>query len=84
MGHLTPRSIDLNADMGESFGLYRYGADEDVIGHISSANIACGWHAGDPQVMDATIALAARHGVAVGNLPRPIDRLQIPRRRRCR
>jgi UPF0271 protein len=61
-----PPSIDLNADMGESFGLYRYGADEEVIGHISSANIACGFHAGDPSVMRQTVALARRHGVAVG------------------
>jgi len=61
-----PHSIDLNADMGESFGLYRYGADEEVIAHISSANIACGFHAGDPSVMRQTVVLAKRHGVAVG------------------
>jgi UPF0271 protein len=61
-----PQTIDLNADMGESFGLYRYGADEEVIGHISSANVACGFHGGDPTVMHQTVALAKRHGVAVG------------------
>jgi UPF0271 protein len=60
------RTIDLNSDMGESFGLYRYGADEEVLPHISSANVACGFHAGDPTVMRRTVALAHRHGVAVG------------------
>jgi UPF0271 protein len=58
--------IDLNSDMGESFGLYRHGADDEVIRHISSANIACGFHAGDPTVLRRTVALARRHGVAVG------------------
>jgi UPF0271 protein len=61
-----PASIDLNADMGESFGLFRYGADEELMPWISSANIACGFHAGDPTVMRRTVALAKRHGVAVG------------------
>ena len=42
------KTIDLNCDMGESFGAYRLGMDEAVIGYITSANIACGWHAGDP------------------------------------
>jgi UPF0271 protein len=60
------RTIDLNSDMGESFGLFRYGADEEVLPHISSANVACGFHAGDPTVMRRTVALARRHGVAVG------------------
>ena len=41
-------SIDLNADLGESFGVYRYGADEELIPLVSSVNIACGWHGGDP------------------------------------
>jgi UPF0271 protein len=62
---MTP-SIDLNSDMGESFGPYRYGADEEIIGHISSANLACGFHAGDPTVMRRTVALAKQHGVAIG------------------
>jgi UPF0271 protein len=60
------QSIDINSDMGESFGPYRYGADEEITGHISSANLACGFHAGDPTVMRRTVALAKRHGVAVG------------------
>lgn len=59
-------TIDLNADMGESFGLFRYGADEEIIRHLSSANLACGFHAGDPSVLRRSVALAKRHGVAVG------------------
>lgn len=61
-----PAGIDLNCDMGESFGWYRYGADEEIIRFISSANVACGFHGGDPGVMRKTVALAKRHGVAVG------------------
>jgi 5-oxoprolinase (ATP-hydrolysing) subunit A len=58
--------IDFNADMGESFGLFRYGADEELLPLLSSANIACGFHAGDPSVMRRTVALAKQHGVQVG------------------
>jgi UPF0271 protein len=72
--------LDLNCDMGESFGNYRYGADEDVVRHITSANIACGFHAGDPLVMDRTVALAKRHGVAVGAHPAYPDLLGFGRR----
>jgi UPF0271 protein len=61
-----PSAIDINADMGESFGLFRYGADEEIIAHISSANIACGFHAGDAVVMRKSVALAKQHAVAVG------------------
>ena len=63
------RRIDLNCDMGEGFGAYRMGADVALMPLISSANIACGFHAGDPLVMEATVALATRHGVAVGAHP---------------
>lgn len=59
-------AIDLNCDMGESFGAYTIGRDAEIINYVSSANIACGFHAGDPQVMHRTVALAAAHGVAVG------------------
>ena len=56
--------------MGESFGVYRLGADEDqMLELVTSANVACGFHAGDPKTMDRTIALAAKHGVAVGAHP---------------
>jgi len=61
--------IDLNCDMGESFGRYVLGSDEAIMPHITSANIACGFHAGDPMVMTQTVALAARRGVSVGAHP---------------
>ena len=61
--------VDLNCDMGESFGRWELGADADVMTHISSANIACGAHAGDPAVMRRTIRLATAHGVACGAHP---------------
>lgn len=58
--------IDLNCDMGESFGVYTLGQDELILPYITSANIACGFHAGDPQVMARTVHLAAQAGVAIG------------------
>ncbi|HET7219632.1 MAG TPA: 5-oxoprolinase subunit PxpA [Vicinamibacterales bacterium] len=61
--------IDLNSDVGESFGAYRLGADEAVMRSITSANIACGYHAGDPAVMRRTIRLARDAGVAIGAHP---------------
>ncbi len=60
------RTIDLNCDLGESFGAWRMGADADVMPCISSANIACGFHAGDPDTMQRTVALALAAGVAIG------------------
>jgi UPF0271 protein len=62
-------SIDLNSDVGESFGAYRLGADADVMKNITSANVACGFHAGDPGVMRHTVRLAREAGVAVGAHP---------------
>ena len=64
-----PAKIDFNCDMGESFGMYKMGFDEEVIKHITSANIACGFHAGDPMWMRHTVDLALRHGVAIGAHP---------------
>ena len=61
--------IDLNADLGESFGAWRMGDDAGVMPWITSANIACGFHAGDPVTMRATVALCAAHGVAIGAHP---------------
>jgi 5-oxoprolinase (ATP-hydrolysing) subunit A len=61
--------IDLNCDMGESFGRYELGEDEAVLASVTSANIACGFHAGDPLVIDRTVRAAAAHGVAVGAHP---------------
>ena len=61
--------IDLNCDLGESFGAYKLGLDDQVLPYISSANVACGFHASDPVVMDKTVALAKDAGVAVGAHP---------------
>jgi len=74
--------IDLNSDLGESFGTYRLGMDEEMIPLISSANIACGFHAGDPHVMRRTISLAKEHGVAPGAHPGFPDLLGFGRRKR--
>jgi UPF0271 protein len=73
-------TVDLNADVGESTGSRHYGDDEGVMPHITSANIACGFHAGDPGVMRATVALARAHGVAVGAHPSLDDREGFGRR----
>ena len=62
-------SIDLNCDLGESFGAYTIGNDEGVLPFITSANIACGYHAGDPAVMHRSVALCKRYGVQVGAHP---------------
>jgi UPF0271 protein len=61
--------IDLNCDMGESFGAYRIGDDEALMPLITSANVACGFHAGDPLVLERTVRLAQAHRVAVGAHP---------------
>jgi len=73
-------AIDLNSDVGESFGSYRLGMDEDVIPLVSSANIACGFHAGDPAVMRQTVALARKHGVGLGAHPGLPDLVGFGRR----
>jgi len=72
--------IDLNSDLGESFGAYTIGLDREVIDHVSSVNVACGYHAGDPLVMDATVAAAKRAGVAVGAHPGFPDLMGFGRR----
>jgi len=59
-------SIDLNCDLGESFGAWRMGDDAALLAIVSSANIACGFHAGDPDIMRGTVALAVEHEVAIG------------------
>jgi UPF0271 protein len=64
----VPR-IDLNADVGEGFGAWAMGADAELLPLVTSANVACGFHAGDPAVMDRTVALAVRAGVAIGAHP---------------
>jgi UPF0271 protein len=65
----TRDEIDLNADVGESFGPWPMGADDDLIPLVSSVNVACGAHAGDPATILRTVALATSHGVAVGAHP---------------
>ena len=62
-------AIDFNCDMGESFGAYKMGLDEEVIKYVSSANIACGFHAGDPTWMRRTVRLAEEQGVGIGAHP---------------
>ena len=64
-----PNRIDFNCDMGESYGMHKMGFDEDVIKHITSANVACGFHAGDPMWMRHTVRLAEERGVAIGAHP---------------
>lgn len=73
-------SVDLNCDMGESFGAYQIGADDAVMPFITSANIACGFHGGDPGVMRRTIASAKAAGVAVGAHPGLLDLIGFGRR----
>lgn len=73
--------VDLNSDLGESFGSYTIGNDEDVLQYVSSANIACGFHAGDPNVMQKTVAMAAAKGVAVGAHPGMPDLVGFGRRK---
>jgi UPF0271 protein len=72
--------IDLNSDVGESFGSWRMGQDEEVIPHVSSVNVACGFHAGDPLVMTRTVEVARANGVAVGAHPGYADLAGFGRR----
>src|SRR6185295_4805818 len=58
--------IDLNADMGESFGIYKLGNDEGLIPHLTTVHVACGYHAADPATMRRSVKLAKRHGVGLG------------------
>lgn len=60
------QAIDLNCDMGEGFGVYRIGDDRAIMPWISSANVACGFHAGDPSIIDQTVRLAKEYGVGIG------------------
>jgi 5-oxoprolinase (ATP-hydrolysing) subunit A len=65
----NPLPIDLNCDLGESFGRYNLGNDAAIMPYVTSVNIACGFHAGDPSVMQATVRLAKAHGVKIGAHP---------------
>jgi UPF0271 protein len=74
-------TFDLNCDMGESLGNWVMGADEEIMPFITTANVACGFHGGDPVTMAKTVALAKQHGVAVGSHPGYQDLLGFGRRR---
>lgn len=73
--------VDLNSDIGEGFGSYKLGMDDEIMKHVTSVNLACGWHAGDPLIMDATVKNAAKLGVAVGAHPGYPDLLGFGRRK---
>ena len=73
-------TVDLNADLGESFGRYTLGMDERILPVISSANVACGFHASDPVVMEKTVLLAKQAGAAVGAHPGYPDLMGFGRR----
>lgn len=73
-------AVDLNCDMGESFGVYKLGRDDEVLQYVTSANIACGFHAGDPSTMRRTVKLALERGVAIGAHPGLQDLLGFGRR----
>ena len=66
---MEQRRVDLNCDLGESFGAYTIGLDSQVMPHITSANIACGWHGGVLLVMARTVRLAKEASIAVGARP---------------
>lgn len=79
-GATVARNVDINSDLGEGFGTYRLGDDEAILQAVSSANIACGYHAGDPAVMKRTLAICKRQGVAPGVHPGYPDLLGFGRR----
>ncbi|WP_319370477.1 5-oxoprolinase subunit PxpA [uncultured Ilyobacter sp.] len=72
--------VDLNSDLGESFGNYQIGMDEEILKYVSSANIACGWHGGDPMVMDKTVALGKKYDIDIGAHPGFFDLMGFGRR----
>lgn len=74
-------SVDLNSDMGESFGAYKIGNDQEIIKYVTSANVACGWHGGDPMVMEQVVRLAKDQGAAVGAHPGYPDLMGFGRRK---
>jgi UPF0271 protein len=76
----SQKFIDLNSDMGESYGRWTLGHDEEIMPFITSANVACGYHAADPHVMRKTVELAVKHGVALGSHPGLPDLMGFGRR----
>lgn len=79
-GLMQMKAVDLNCDLGESFGSYRMGRDEEILPLITSVNIACGFHAGDPGTMSRTVKLALEHQVAIGAHPGLQDLIGFGRR----
>src|SRR5438094_2896667 len=77
---MATKSLGLNCEMGESYGRWTLGADEEIMPRITSANVACGFHGGDPHVMRKAVALALRHGVAIGSHPSLPDLMGFGRR----
>ncbi|WP_261129952.1 LamB/YcsF family protein [Bacillus sp. Marseille-Q3570] len=73
-------TVDLNCDLGESFGTYEKGSDEAILDYVTSANIACGFHAGDPSVMRKTVKMAMEKNVAIGAHPGLQDLVGFGRR----
>ena len=73
--------VDLNSDIGEGYGAYKLGMDEEIMKCVTSVNCACGWHAGDPLIMDKTIKIAKENNVAVGAHPGFPDLLGFGRRK---
>ncbi|MGI9254977.1 MAG: LamB/YcsF family protein [Thermomicrobiales bacterium] len=74
------RVMDLNSDLGEAFGAHQVGFDDELFDLISSANVACGWHGGDPRVMERTIRICRDKGIAVGAHPGFADLVGFGRR----
>ena len=74
-------TIDLNSDLGEGFGAYKMGADEEIIQYVTAANVACGWHARDPMIMDRTVKMAKENNVVVGAHPSYPDLVGFGRRK---
>lgn len=73
--------IDLNSDMGEGFGAYTMGNDEEILKYVTAVQVACGWHAGDPMIMDKVVRTAAERGIAIGAHPSFPDLMGFGRRR---
>ena len=71
---MSQQRIDINSDMGEGFGPWKMGDDDALLDVVSSANIACGFHAGDPVIMGRTMRLAQQNGVGIGAHPGFDDR----------
>lgn len=72
--------VDLNSDVGESYGSYKLGLDEEVLKYVTSVNIACGWHAGDPLIMDSTVKMAVKNNLGIGAHPGYPDLMGFGRR----